>query len=275
MHEKHNFRETTMLTESQLKEYSEDGYLIIPNAFSENDIQAMRSRLEDIVAGKFKKLGRRFQAEGDSGKYEDVSHTDMQYRGSGVTYRKVSDLEYDDVFLEKLQSGWIKAICSQLIGDIVSIMRVTMMDKPAQGGTPLPWHQDLSLDWPTSCAPELTFWFPLDNATNASGSLQVVPGSHKGGVIGRGHLLAKSLEAQYAPQEKIVGVEMSPGDCLVFHPGILHRSGTNQTDLPRRAINVILLPGHALHTSRQQPYPVLLGPGQLEPNVVAALNEIP
>ena len=75
-------------------------------------------------------------------------------------YRKISDLEYDDVFLKMIQSQWIRLICKKLIGEVTSIMRITMMDKP-QEGTILPWHQDVSKSWPTLIQPKLAIWFAL------------------------------------------------------------------------------------------------------------------
>lgn len=265
----------TAMNDQQLEQYSHNGYFIVSKGFSSEEIKEMRLRLEAIVSGKFAKLGRRFQADTESGEYGDVNHADMRYGGPNVAYRKIADLEYDDVFLQKLQSSWIRTICSRLVGDVVSILRVTMMDKPAQGGTPLPWHQDVSLNWPVTSQPALAIWFPLDDATAESGSLQIIPKSHTNGVIGAGHLLPPSLEAQYAPAGAIVDVEMAAGDCLFFHPQLLHRSGLNRTDSPRRAINAILMPGHSIHTNRHAPYPVLIGVGALVPEQVVLLNEIP
>lgn len=264
-----------MKNDHHIQDIAKVGYFIVRNGFSQKDILEMRTRLEDIVRGKFAKVGRRFQADTESGRYEDVQKSEMGYRGPDVAYRKIADLEYDDVFLEKLQSQWIKDICAMFLGDVSSVMRVTMMDKPAMGGTPLPWHSDVSLDWPTIVQPELGLWFSVDEATEASGSMQVIPGSHRHGMIGRGHLLAMELEAQYAPSNKVVTVEMKPGDCLFFHASLLHRSGVNTSNTPRRAVNAILMPGHVMHTARQRPYPVLHGEGQLSPVDVAAMTKVP
>lgn len=263
------------MTEEQIKRFSKDGYFIIHNAFSQTEIGEMRSRIEDLVRGKFAKQGRRFQVDSGSDNYEDVNHGKMTYSGPNVDYRKISDLEYDEVILQNLQIGWIQKVCSQLVDDVVSIMRVTMMDKPPQGGAPLPWHQDISVDWPTTVLPKLTIWFPLDQATQASGSLQVVSGSHHHGMIDKGHLLPQSLEEQFAPTHKIVDVNIDCGDCLFFHPGLLHRSGVNRTDFHRRAINAIFMPGRSFHTIKKRFYPVLFGEGQLDPAQVAAMDEIP
>src|SRR3990167_422252 len=120
-----------MLSEHQKKEFTERGYFIISNGFSHTDIEEMRLRLDNIIEGDFKKNNRRFQIDSDSGRYEDLIYpSDTGYRGANVPYRKISDLEYDDLFLQKLQSGWIREVCSELVDDVVSIMRVTMMDKP-------------------------------------------------------------------------------------------------------------------------------------------------
>ncbi len=257
------------------KDFAELGYFIVRGGFSRADITAMRERLEAIIHGEYKKDGRRFQPDTDSGKYEDLEGMEVGYRGPDVAYRKIADLEYDDVFLKQLQNPWIQNICTDLLGDVISIMRVTMMDKPAQGGTPLPWHQDVSLDWPTSIQPGAAIWFPLDVANEASGSLQIIPGSHLHGVIGRGHLLPADLEKTHAPANKILTVEMQPGDCLFFHAALLHRSGVNTSDAPRRAVNAVLIPGRGMHTKRNIPYPILFGEGQLEPAHVATLTAIP
>jgi phytanoyl-CoA hydroxylase len=257
------------------QDFAEYGYFIVRQGFTPKDIQEMRERLEDIVQGKFAKDGRRFQADTESGRYEDLAKSEMGYRGPNVAYRKIADLEYDDVFLAKLQSQWIRDVCRRLLGPLTSVMRVTMMDKPARGGTPLPWHQDVSLDWPSSVQPELAIWFSLDEASAASGSLQVIPGSHRHGAIRGGHLLPTELESQYAPDSQVLTVETQPGDVLFFHSALLHRSGINATDAPRRAINAILMPGKTMHTRQNEPYPVMYGPGELRPADVARLTAIP
>jgi phytanoyl-CoA hydroxylase len=256
-------------------ELAEHGYFMVRQGFNTRDIEEMRARLEDIVQGKYFKDGRRFQADTESGRYEDMEKTEMGYRGPNAAYRKIADLEYDDVFLEKLQSSWIRDICEIVLGPVTSIMRVTMMDKPARGGTPLPWHQDVSLDWPTQVQPKLAIWFSLDKATAASGSLQVIPGSHRHEVIRRGHLLPVELESKYAPESQVLTIDAHPGDVLFFSAALLHRSGINVSDAPRRAVNAILIPGPAIHTRRNKPYPILYGAGEMRPVEVARLTAIP
>jgi len=268
-----------MLTSQQVKDFADKGYFIVHNGFSPLKICEMKTRLEDIILGKFEKSDRRFQVEKDSAKYEDVNHTDASTSnstsGPDVAYRKISDLEYDEIYLKNLQCGWIKEICTRLLGEVVSIMRVTMMNKPAQSGTPLPWHQDCTVNWPTTVQPELAIWFPLDDASSASGTLQIIPKSHNNGMIGNGHMLAPEKELQYAPDSQIVDVEIKAGDCLFFHPALLHRSGVNRTDTSRRAINVILMAGAAKHIVKNSPYPLLFGDKKVASDSLDKTHKVP
>lgn len=250
------------------------GYVVLRSVFSNDEIVEMVSRLDQIVAGQHQVAGRRFYVEPDSGKYRDVSHQDSNYSGPSKRYRKIADLEYDSLLLSKVQNEYLCRTCQALIGRNISIMRLTMMNKSKEGGTELPWHQDMGVDWPTDIMPRLAFWFPLDHLSKESGTLQVVSGSHKHGVIGNGHMLEAEHTA-YAQSNNIVDILIDTGDVLLFDTCLLHRSGINTTGTQRRAINGILMPGNARHTARNTPYPVIYGDNALIPEEVAQLSFIP
>ena len=235
----------------------------------------MKKRLDQIVNGTITCKGRRFQKETTSGKYEDISKTTIGYRGANTKYRKISDLEYDEVFLGILQSSWIRTICNYFIGETTSLMRLTMMNKPPYSGTELPWHQDVSKNWPTLIQPEMAIWFSLDPLSNLSGSLQIIPSSHKYGVIQDGHILKKEDTKKYAPFKKILTIKINVRDVLFFDSKILHRSGTNKTQFNRRAINGIFLPGLVKHTISKQNYPIIFGENELNAAEVAKIKVIP
>lgn len=222
----------------------------------------MKDRLDEIIAGKHPKAGRRFYVEAESGKYQDVSHKTSDYLGPSRNYRKIGDLELDEIFLSKVQNKNLARNCQALIGKTISLMRLTMMNKAQNGGTELPWHQDMGIDWPTDTMPKLAFWFPLDRLSKESGTLQIISGSHKHGVIGKGHML-ESEDLNYAPSNKIVDILINVGDVLLFDTCTLHRSGVNKTNSQRRAINGILMPGIAQHTAKNHPYPIIYGENAL------------
>ena len=113
------------------------------------------------------------------------------------------------------------------------------MNKPAQRGTLLPWHQDRwsSLDRD----PLITVWTALDPATIKNGCVQVIPGSHHKGVINPSHgsaFVTEEQAAEHAPDEKAVYLELAAGEVVLLHNWLLHRSDVNRTDIPRRAFSV-------------------------------------
>ena len=80
-------------------------------------------------------------------------------------------------------------------------------------------------------------WLSLDEATTASGAMQIVRGSHRRGVLNAGHFADEETMAQFPP-EAIIDLEVQPGECVLLHNLLLHRSGVNRSGAPRRAISV-------------------------------------
>ena len=254
--------------------FDENGFFIVKNGFTQRQIALMKKRLGKIISGEIQIKGRRFQEDTKTGLYEDVGKIELGYKGPNTYYRKISDLEYDELFLKMIQSEWIKVICNKFIGPQSSIMRVTMMDKPPNKGTILPWHQDVSVNWPTSVQPKFAIWFCLDKTSSQKGSLEVITGSHKKGIIGDGHMITEK-DIKNLPNSKKSIINTNPGDVVFFDTRILHRSGVNKTNKHRRAINVILFQGKVKHLKTNNYYPVLFGNNALEPLQIKELKQIP
>ena len=81
----------------------------------------------------------------------------------------------------------------------------------------------------------------IDQATAANGALTVLRGSHAAGRIEHGEVRgqpggeADRVELLASHFEEVV-CEMDPGDCLLFHCNLLHRSNPNGTPNPRWAL---------------------------------------
>lgn len=73
-------------------------------------------------------------------------------------------------------------------------------------------------------------WVPLVRIDRALGALEIIPGSHRDGLLdaamedGYGHI-STPVDA-----EAFVPIEVEKGDALVFSSFLVHRSGTNVTD---------------------------------------------
>lgn len=233
---------TTNLTPEQWQAYERDGYLQLGRVLSAEDLTALQTRIDDIMLGRagldYDKI--LMQLDSADGQYQNAGVQSRGWKGATLDYRKIQDLEYDSLFLEYMSRPLFREICTQVYGDIpIAAFRAMFMNKPARKGTLLPWHQDrwnyLDRD------PLITVWTALDPATKANGCVQIVRGSHKFGLINPDHpsgFLTEEQAEQFAPQDKVEYLELQPGEAVLLHNWLLHRSDTNATDISRRAFSV-------------------------------------
>jgi ectoine hydroxylase-related dioxygenase (phytanoyl-CoA dioxygenase family) len=103
-----------------------------------------------------------------------------------------------------------------------------------------PWHQD-SWYFPFDREPQLGAWLAVTEATERNGPLWVLPGSHKEPVH---DVVADERENSLYGYVEIIDHDMSdetvvlmqPGDLLVFHSHLMHRSTDNLSDQKRAAM---------------------------------------
>jgi hypothetical protein len=258
----------TELTEAQWNEYEEQGYLRLGKLLSDSELAELQQRIDDIMLGKatldYAKM--MMQLDSDSGEYGDVGQQSYGHKGSTLNYRKIQDLEFDPIFLEYMQRPIFKDICERHYGEgcSASCFRAMFMNKPAGKGTKLPWHQDrwdyLDRD------PLVTVWTALDPATEANGCVEIIPGSHKYGLINPSHssgFLTPEQAEEFCPKENAIHLEMEPGEVTLLHNWLLHSSDKNRTDVSRRAFSVCYADGRT-QTKKGATYPLIFGEGALD-----------
>ena len=88
----------------------------------------------------------------------------------------------------------------------------------------------------------------------------MIPGSHRLGLLSRnGSTLSEEHARRYCPEEKIVDLEIAAGEAILLHNWMLHRSGTNSTNGPRRALSACYMDGRTLNTVSGTRFPVVFG----------------
>lgn len=135
---------------------------------------------------------------------------------------------------------------SQLLGGAVRFWHDQLFCKPPRQGGVVAWHQDYSYWTRTQPQAHLTCWIGLDDATEENGALMYIPGSHRWnllpitGLAGDMEAIKSVLTEQQTAQFKPVTVELKRGECSFHHAMVVHGSGVNRSDRPRRAtvINV-------------------------------------
>lgn len=258
------------ISDAQWAQYERDGFLKLGKLLSDEELNRLTQRIDDIMLGKAKVNYDRMlmQMDSDSGKYEDAGEQSRGFKGSSLNYRKIQDLEFDPLFLAYMQKPIFRDICTRVYGADAPIaaFRAMFMNKPAHKGTFLPWHQDrwtfLDRD------PLITLWTALDPATIANGCVQIIPGSHKFGLINPSHasgFLTKEQAEQWAPKDKVFYLELKAGEVALLHNHTLHASDVNKTDIPRRAFSVCYMDARTV-ASNGQKFSVVFGEGALTPS---------
>lgn len=236
-----------------LAAYAEHGYAPLGRVITDEALEALRARSDDLMLGRVTYPGLFFQRDTETGRYDDLEFG-KGWQGPSLNYRKIEKLEKDPVFWSLLQNPLFERIARAVLGEAsVTLYRAVLFNKAARGGTVLPWHQDGGRFWGIDRDPVLQVWVAIDDAPAAAGCVEMVPGTHKAGfATPLGGLVPEALCTAMGAEARAVPVPARAGDAMLIHNAVWHRSGVNHTDAPRRAFTACYLDGETrcLRTKR-------------------------
>lgn len=215
---------TAIFTAERLAEYRREGYYVARSLFDREEIDLLRRAAKEDRALDEHAFGR---ADGAGG---SVRLTLWNHPG-------------DDIYGMFARCPRIVDSVAQLLEDEPYHYHSKMIMKQARTGGAWEWHQDYGywyengVLWPNLCS----VFIAVDPATRANGCMQVLRASHQLGRISHvkiGDQTGADLERVSAVMERLelVYVEMEPGDALLFHPNLLHRSDQNRSEHDRWAL---------------------------------------
>ena len=245
------------LTEAQWAQYERDGFLKLGRVLSPDELQALQNRIDDIMLGRADlDYGRiLMQLDSSDGKYENAGEQSRGHKGATLNYRKIQDLEHDALFFDFMRKPIFRLICERVYGPHTPIaaFRAMFMNKPANAGTLLPWHQDRWSNLDRD--PLITLWTALDPATIENGCVEVIAGSHKWGLLnpdhGSGFVTPEQGEAAMA-QNPTQWLEMAAGESVLMHNWLLHRSDKNHSAQSRRAFSVCYMDAETVASNGEE-----------------------
>jgi phytanoyl-CoA hydroxylase len=204
------------LNDTQIHQYKETGFLIVPGLFDTATAQQMTQHYMERRAEGPK--------SGDSGGTtdhpEDPNH---QYP------RMINMHNWDALTGEWAMQGTLLRIVEQLIDD-KPVLRQTMLYFKPPGGRGQALHQDEQY---ITIEPLIGVWVALDKSDKTVGQMVVVPGSHKRGLlqVEAADTSISFTAVQSAMPEDVEEfyVDMEPGDALFFDGKTIHGSYMNET----------------------------------------------
>ncbi len=243
---------TESLTPEQVQFFKDEGYLFVPDVFNRAEVDAylaaiaaLTDNAKEISSGNILLEpafeGREPQIRIAFNLYESPSH--------------LSTLPGHPKILDRLQC---------LMGETILLHHSKLMLKNAKIGSAQWWHQDFAY-WPKGKPEMIACMIYLDDATRENGCLQVVPKSHKWGLLKHERRVRPDgnqleLVERNFKDEDVVYVEAPAGSILFFDCLLLHASDPNPSDKPRRtAICEYNTPGNMNLAHYKNHEPVLRG----------------
>lgn len=146
-------------------------------------------------------------------------------------------------------SPMVLDVVEQLIGSDILLYNATYIIKEPASQAHVSWHQDLTY-WGLSNDAQVTMWLALSPATEISGCMQMIPGSHMNGQFehktteDKNNVLLQGQTVRDVPHERSVMCPLQPGEASFHHGWTLHASMPNNSNDRRIGLNLQFLATH-------------------------------
>ncbi len=215
------------LSDDQIRSFHKDGYIVLKNFCNKQEIDKLyTTAIEDSAIS---------------------SHSlDLNDLSGKKTRLSLWFTPGNDVFGYLTRSERMIRAVSQLMDSDAPVCHFhsKLMQKEPKVGGAWEWHQDYGYWYKNQFMyPDqlISVMVALTKANKENGCLQVIPGSHKLGRVNHGfsgeQVGADMVMVNNALRTMdLVYCELEPGDALIFHSNLLHRSEANLSDFPRWSI---------------------------------------
>ncbi len=217
-----------------LEQLRTDGYARLGKVLADDALALLRERAEDLMLGRVTYPGMFFQMDSETGRYEDAP-LGLGWQGPSLAYRKLEKLELDERFRAWLSNPLFERVARSQIDDGVVLYRAIIFNKGSPGGSDIPWHQDGGKLWGLSQEPTLQLWTALDDAPVDGGCLEVIPGTHVGGLVTQ---LGGVIPPDRVGTATGIPLAARAGEVVLLHNQVWHRSGRSRSGHRRLGFSV-------------------------------------
>lgn len=215
-----------MLSREQREFYAENGYLMIEDAVTSEQL----TQLRDVTY-------RLIDASRQVAENNEVYDLD---RGHGPDTPRLTRIKLphkqDPLYWDILTRSSVTEVLNDLLGADTTLITSKLNTKAPGGGAAVEWHQDWCF-YPHTNDDLLAFGLMLEDVTEENGPLMVVPGTH------RGPLLSHHADGVFCgaidpddplfDRNRIKTLTGKAGSMTVHHCRLLHGSAPNVSDRAR------------------------------------------
>ncbi|MGQ0676904.1 MAG: phytanoyl-CoA dioxygenase family protein [Rhodospirillales bacterium] len=215
------------LTQDQLRQFDELGYLFLPRMFSAEEMDVLNAEVPALLAENRQEVVREKGAEAPRSAFYVQT--------------------WNPVYAALARHPRLVEPGMQILGsDKVYMHQFKINAKAAFDGAVWQWHQDYATwfaddDMPSPRAMNIALF--LAEANEFNGPLMFIPKSHRRGRLEAGHdvtttsyplwTIDKETITRLVSEGGIVAHKGPPGSMLLFHGNLVHASGSNLTPWSR------------------------------------------
>lgn len=222
-----------MITTAQTDQFKKDGFLLLKGALDKSVIAEIYREAREIFALQIKQvLGQTVDID-DRDAFEAAMYAFFEkdfdaFVSTGKTVQHTISLHrlgVSDAILD-----FVKAVgVEKPVIAVRPAMQFNSRFLSKDGSTH--WKLGAHQDWRTGqgSLDSVVIWFPMVDATEAIGALQVIPASHTAGLMQANTTGYAGSITDTLQEEDYIQTEYEVGDVLLFSAFLVHRSGNNVT----------------------------------------------
>ncbi len=220
------------LNEAQVKQFNEEGWLFLPELFTQEEVRVLNAEAEEIYK---------------------VERPEVWREKSGAPRTAFAAHLYNEAFGILGRHPRMIGPVEQLFGEQLYMHQYKINAKAKFSGDVWQWHQDYGTWARDDGMPEpraMNISIFLDEVFPYNGALMLIPRSHQEGVLAAGHDKSTTSYPLWTLDEPTVqrlydkGGLVVPtgkaGGMLLFHGNLVHGSAGNITPLPRKIVYLTL-----------------------------------
>ncbi len=237
--------EQSVLNPQQIDSFQRDGFVLVRGLYASAEIGEITHWTEEVAAQP--------EVAGKQMMYFETSQSD----GSRILCRIENFVPYHEGFSQLITARKMLKAVSELFGEPAVLFKDKINFK-LPGGDGFKEHQDVQAGWDEYAKIHLTAMIAIDETNEANGSLEMLAGKHKQGLLGKKWA---PLTDQDTAGETYKAIHCQPGDAVFFDSFAPHRSAPNHTDQARRVLYITynrLSEGDsraAYYAAKRQSYP--------------------
>ena len=216
-----------LLTDAQRAAYDHDGFIVVPDVFSQTEIAELRAVTDDFVRASVRVAAN-----------DEVYDLEDTHSAAEPRVRRIkSPHAHHDTYFRASRHPAVVAILEELWGSVrYDTGKLNM--KSAGYGAPIEWHQDWAF-YPHTNDDLAAVGIMIDDFTMENGPMMVIPGSHRGPIFdhhdadGRfcGAMDPNDPGVDYAKAQPCLG---RAGSITIHHVRAVHGAATNFSGKERR-----------------------------------------